>query len=541
MTERGIYVVAYGTPARQCAERLIASAHEFLPGVPVAVASDIPLAAADVSVIYPDEDLGGRTAKTLMYDLAPAEWEQVLYLDADTEIVADISFLFDALTDGWEMVITKDLDDYDAIHSLWRRDSLEYEAGWKALGSDQALQLAGGVVAFRRTRATKRFLKAWFTEWKVLARRDQGALLRALYKNPVHVLVLGNEWNSFTGLFEGVTAGILHHRGGPARRLQGWREGRLDDKEKWQHLVGGTRVHIICPETLPDRILFRMAKALTQDTGWTMSTTPDPRADLQYFFPYLAGAALGPFMSYFSHREDTVPQKSALWHSRAASKQLKLRIVTAPMYEEELSGYGPTLRIVPPLDRVKFCPVPAHAARQRPIAGVSGYVYQGGRKGEETLAQVLATATGQAFDWRACGAGWPVPTKRLPWAKLATFYQDLDVYVCTSIIEGVPYGPLEALACGVPVVIPRGVGLLDELPDLPGIIRYTAGDADDLVRALEVAQTVGRPAQDDLRDTTAQYTMEGWVHGHLEAVSSLAIAPSHKQQRVATARGWVWE
>jgi len=544
MSRRGIYVVAYGTPARICAERLIASAHKWMPDVPVAVASDKPLAAADVSIVYEDLDLGGRSVKTMMYDLAPADWEQVLYLDADTEIVADISFLFDALTDGWEMVITKDIDGYDAIHSLWRRDNLEHELGWKALGSDQALQLAGGVVAFRRTPATKRFLAAWYAEWKVLARRDQGALLRALYQHPVRVLVLGNEWNSFTGLFEGTTAGILHHRGGPARRLQGWREGRLDDRESWKHLVETQprpRVHIICPEVREDSILYRLALALTHGTDWTLSTSPDSRADLQYCFPYLTQIPPGPFIAYFSHREDTQEQKAALWHRRAADPALRLRIVTAPLYQVELAAYGPTVRIVPPLDRDKFRPVRAHAARQRPVAGVSGYVYAGGRKGESLLAQALLSPAGQGFEWRAAGVGWPVPTQQLPWAKLQEFYQELDVYVCTSIIEGVPYGPLEALACGVPVVIPRGVGLLDELPEMDGIIRYTAGDADDLVRALDIALTLQRPRASDLRETTAHFTMDGWVQGHVEAVANLPFVVGPRMRRVATPTGWVWK
>lgn len=236
----GVYVVAFGEPARKCAERLITSVHRFMPNVQVAVASDSPLGAADINVYHADTDLGGRTAKTKMWELAPREWKQVLYLDADTEVTADVSFLFDALAAGWEMVCTKDVNgvtdkgeaqDYDLIHSLWRRDSKEYELGWQDIGSDRALQLAGGVVGFRRTPAVEAFLNAWYEEWYRLARRDQGALLRALYRHPVRLLVLGNEWNSFDGIFRGVSAGILHHRGGPARRHAKWGQGRLDNHQ----------------------------------------------------------------------------------------------------------------------------------------------------------------------------------------------------------------------------------------------------------------------------------------------------------------------
>lgn len=244
-SSRGIYVVAYGDPARKCAIKLIESVKTFMPDVPVAVASDKPLSGADVNVMYPDEDLGGRTAKTKMWELAPAPWETVLYLDADTELTANVSFLFEALEQGWELVLTKDVDGYDLIRSLWRRDSEEKRLGLEsAVGHDEALQLAGGVVGFRRTPEVQSFLENWFVEWKVMARRDQGALVRSLYANPLRVLVLGNEWNSFTGIFKGETAGIIHHRGGPARRLQGWRAGRLDDKEAWQSVLnkGGRNV-----------------------------------------------------------------------------------------------------------------------------------------------------------------------------------------------------------------------------------------------------------------------------------------------------------
>lgn len=231
---RGIYVVAYGDPARKCAVRLVESVHHHMPGLPVAVASETPLPAADVKVYHSDADLGGRTAKTKMYDLAPKEWEQVLYLDADTELIGDISFLFDVLSAGFEMVCTKDVGGYDLIHSLWRRDSGELRLGMQALGSDRALQLAGGVTGFRRTPATQRFLAEWYKEWHRLARRDQGAMLRALYKHPVRLLVLGNEWNRFEGICKEQSAGIIHHRGGPARRHLRWSAGRLDDPQAWR-------------------------------------------------------------------------------------------------------------------------------------------------------------------------------------------------------------------------------------------------------------------------------------------------------------------
>ena len=176
----------------------------------------------------------------------------MLYLDADTELTAPVPFLFDALDAGWEVVCTKDVEGYDLIYSLWRRDSDEMRLGRQALGSDRALQLAGGVMAWRRTVTVEAFLTAWYAEWHRLARRDQGAMLRALYQHPVRLLTLGNEWNRFEGICKEEPAGIIHHRGGPARRVPRWGPGRLDDPAAWNGRRANARpIESVIPPRLP--------------------------------------------------------------------------------------------------------------------------------------------------------------------------------------------------------------------------------------------------------------------------------------------------
>lgn len=52
--------------------------------------------------------------------------------------------------------------------------------------------------------------------------------------------------------------------------------------------------------------------------------------------------------------------------------------------------------------------------------------------------------------------------KRIPFAEMPDFYRGLDVFVCTSAIEGTPNPVLEAMACGIPVVS-TDVGIVPEV------------------------------------------------------------------------------
>lgn len=42
--------------------------------------------------------------------------------------------------------------------------------------------------------------------------------------------------------------------------------------------------------------------------------------------------------------------------------------------------------------------------------------------------------------------------RRIPFEEMPDFYRDLDVFVCTSAMEGTPNTVLEAMACGIPIV-----------------------------------------------------------------------------------------
>jgi hypothetical protein len=235
--QAGIYMVAFGGPSRQCAKEAIAGLKQTMPQLPIALCSDTPLGAGeDVFVQQDDTDIGGRRAKLRIWELAPAAWQYVLYIDADTECKAPITHYLDLLQMGWEFVICKDVHKRDLMFDYLRpNNKLEYEQTIKILGTGEALQFNGGVWAFRRCDRTKTFFANWLREWDLYAGRDQGALARALYSIPLRMFVLGNEWNFFPHYNNGETPVGLYHYPGKARRWEGQvPDGkRLSDPEAW--------------------------------------------------------------------------------------------------------------------------------------------------------------------------------------------------------------------------------------------------------------------------------------------------------------------
>jgi hypothetical protein len=239
----GIYMVAFGTPARASARRGINTIHKYMPGIPVALVSDGKLGPEDILIQQKDADIGGRIAKLRVYDLAPRNWEAVLYLDADVEISkADPRVFFDWLGDGYEFIICKDAHLKERIADFARgNNQREYYQTVAEIGTTEALQINGGVWAFRRCPATKAFFERWLAEWNVYKGRDQGALIRALYADPLRVLWLGNEFNTLITLKgeeyapgKAGSAGVLHYVG-RARRWTGQvPAGKgLTDPEAW--------------------------------------------------------------------------------------------------------------------------------------------------------------------------------------------------------------------------------------------------------------------------------------------------------------------
>jgi len=302
-------------------------------------------------------------------------------------------------------------------------------------------------------------------------------------------------------------------------------------------------VNIICRNLGDDRVIPRFSRYLRDAFGWELTARLVPGADLYYLSGYFEELWLRPWpdkpvAAYMTHREVYPPgnAKAKLFDRMAV--RLDLRIATAAIYAEPLAEYGPTAQINPPVERWRFV-IPK--IRNIRVAGFSGYTYANGRKGEGIARALVARHRG--IEFRASGRGWPCSTRRYPWREMPAFYGSLDVYVATGTVEGVPMPPLECLACGVSVVIPAGVGLLDELPELPGIHRYKAGDTMDCSRALSEAIKI-RPGVDReaLRAATEPYTVTAWCEQHRQAFEEIVFwnrngefTRSHSASRLASA------
>lgn len=289
----------------------------------------------------------------------------------------------------------------------------------------------------------------------------------------------------------------------------------------------GLVVNVLCRNPDDDRVIPRFGRYLRDSLGWPLTARPIKGADVYYLSGYFEWSVMrgglpkgAPVAAYFTHREEEPPgnAKAALYDRLAA--QLDLRLATCALYAEPLAAYGATAQMPPPVERGRF--VPSRFGGKRVlVAGFSGYTYGNGRKGEGLAGKLIDLGWTNVV-WRASGRGWPCPTQRYTWAEMADFYQSLDILVVTATVEGVPMPPLEALACGVSVVIPTGVGLLDELPDVGGIHRYKRGDVGDLVRVFRQA-VKARPAVDReaLRAVTEPYSVAAWCEAHRAAFNEV--------------------
>lgn len=186
MPTKGVMYVAYGDKARREAELSMSALAQhnrlecWVVGEPAAGASLIS---------FPQRDPGGRWAKVNLYDLSP--FDLTVYLDADTRPQTDISALFDILAAGFDMVICPSRN--QGSDAFWHIDPGERQV--TNAECYNPVQLQGGVFGFTRSDAVSEFFQIWRSEWERWHDQDQAALMRALYRHPLRLWLLGTPWN----------------------------------------------------------------------------------------------------------------------------------------------------------------------------------------------------------------------------------------------------------------------------------------------------------------------------------------------------------
>ena len=285
------------------------------------------------------------------------------------------------------------------------------------------------------------------------------------------------------------------------------------------------RVHVVVPEHKSDWIIARLARHLIERNGWTASRTPDKSAAVNVFIPYCQWRHTRwdktLTAAWFTHKEDaSVEHGAKLKRWEFTAPAVDLRVTPAALYVPELSKHGMTVHIPHPVELDKF-KLKGRARNSRPTIGVSGIVYPGGRKGEGLV--ILLNRQCPEWKIKAAGRGWPIGARWYQWKQLQEFYHGLDVFLCTSLVEGGPVTMLEALSCGRPIVVPEGVGAVDDLPKGPGIYRYEPGSYDSMEAALQLA-IIESPEPGIMRNYVRKMTPKRYAREWQAAIQRLVEA-----------------
>ena len=114
------------------------------------------------------------------------------------------------------------------------------------------------------------------------------------------------------------------------------------------------KVHIACIQD--GHIVPRMMQWLADNNGWSISGQTDPNADVNYFAPYTAVAAMRPVdtlkTGWFTHYELGNGAKERIWHSAAHS--FDLRLFTSGIYKDGLEATGKAAKVVAGIDQEHF-------------------------------------------------------------------------------------------------------------------------------------------------------------------------------------------
>ncbi|MDA8217256.1 MAG: glycosyltransferase, partial [Dehalococcoidales bacterium] len=255
------------------------------------------------------------------------------------------------------------------------------------------------------------------------------------------------------------------------------------------------RVHIVIADD--GWILERCAREIADRlANVTVSSTPDPSADVNYYVNYSAYRGPQPTIevAFFTHIEERSPEARERFFQVAHA--MDACVCMSDRYADALrqAGASDVQVITPGVDLLLYRPLVR--------VGVVGRTYHTGRKGEDLVRAVMDEP---GIEWHFTGSGWPAPATFYSPEQMPDFYNSVDYILVPSHYEGGPMCVLEALACGKEVIAPN-VGFVEDYPH----IEYRTGDAQDLRRVLRglVAQ------RDELRQAVVGRSWDNWASLH---------------------------
>lgn len=137
--------------------------------------------------------------KPYLYDYSPFDY--TLYIDADTEFLADILPGFEFLNEC-DMAVTEENLSLGQLYNKklagWEINLVERDATIEELGGDARTKfINSGVIFFKKSKASKATFTAWGEEWERWQQWDeQLALMRAMHRSKGTYKHLSVDWNN---------------------------------------------------------------------------------------------------------------------------------------------------------------------------------------------------------------------------------------------------------------------------------------------------------------------------------------------------------
>ncbi len=196
MSNIGICYIAYGNKAINEFKKSVEILYRLDYRYDIVVISDNYIKGYNTIIHgyfkdFDDYIKASRWTKLNLDRLSPFDY--TLYLDVDTRVRQDINDGFLILKDGWEFCLT--FSQHQDKEKLWHIGDEDKQFTFDRLQFEDFLQLQAGVFWFKKCHNIYKLFDYWRQEWYRFENQDQGALLRALYKNPVKLWLLGQTWN----------------------------------------------------------------------------------------------------------------------------------------------------------------------------------------------------------------------------------------------------------------------------------------------------------------------------------------------------------